>query len=253
MPWNNRNWQQLWQSGTGALWTEPLTWGSEPACVSIPSFMGSYKPVCTKQDVTNWNEMCFLTYKWGKASNRTVEWFNTAFLSPPHNLPLWSHSCCGVESSAIEGAFISSRWDQYLAWSKPFFICTKRSPFLTHSTLMAPFTPLSAPSPGSTMSASLSPRFAHADFYLPRSSRRAESLLLPISEVAEWLVPLICTLPFSPPHTGYFFPLAHFSDVTKVIQCLCHWTPHSFLQKSGPVVGRIYKSLSAAEWLRWQS
>lgn len=165
---------------------------------------------------------CFLTYDGGKASNRTVERFNTAFLSALRLLPLWPYSCCcGVESSTIQGAFISTRWDQYLTWSRPFFICTQRSPFLTHSTLMAPFTPLSAPSPGSTMSASLSPRFAQADFYLSRSSRRAESLLLPISEVAEWLVPLICSLPFSPPHTGYF-SLSHFSDVTKVIQCLCH-------------------------------
>lgn len=150
--------------------------------------------------------MCFLTYERGKASERTAERFNTAFLSTPCYLPLWSHSCCcGVESSAIQGAFISSRWGQYLAWSRPFFICTKRSPFLTHSTLMAPFTPLSAPSPGSTMSASLSPRFAHADFYLPRSSWYAESLLLPISKVAEWLVPLNCALPFSPPHTQDIF------------------------------------------------
>lgn len=139
----------------------------------------------------------------------------------PRYLPLWPHSCCGVESSAIQGAFISSRWGQYLAWSRPFFICTKRSPFLTHSTLMAPFTPLSAPSPGSTMSASLSPRFAHAHFSLPKSSWCAESLLLAISKVAEWLILLNCALPFSPPHTGYF-SLSHFPDVTKVIQCLCH-------------------------------
>lgn len=37
------------------------------------------------------------------------------------------------------------------------FICSHRSPFLTHSTLMAPFTPLSARSPGSTMNTSLLP------------------------------------------------------------------------------------------------
>lgn len=37
------------------------------------------------------------------------------------------------------------------------FICSYRSPFLTYSTLMAPFTPLSAPSPGSTKNTSLSP------------------------------------------------------------------------------------------------
>lgn len=44
----------------------------------------------------------------------------------------------------------------------------------------------------------------HTDFYLVRSPRLVESLLLPISEVAEWLLPLICTLPFSFSHTGYF-------------------------------------------------
>lgn len=37
------------------------------------------------------------------------------------------------------------------------FICSHRSPFLTHSTLMAPFTPLSASSPGSTMKPSWPP------------------------------------------------------------------------------------------------
>lgn len=215
--------------------------------------MGPYKPVRTKQDVTNWNEMCFLTYERGKASNRTAERFNTASFLPRY-LPLWSHSCCcGVESSAIQGAFISSRWGQYLAWSRPFFICTKRSPFLTHSALMAPFTPLSAPSPGSTMSASLSPRFAHADFY-------------PTKKLVVLREPFVTNLQgggmarsfklylaiFSPSHTGYF-SLSHFSGVTKVIQCLCHWTPRSFLQKYSPAVGCIYKSLSAAEWLQWQS
>lgn len=34
------------------------------------------------------------------------------------------------------------------------FICSQRSPFLIHSTLMAPFTPPPAPSPGSTMNTS---------------------------------------------------------------------------------------------------
>lgn len=150
----------------------------------------------------------------------------------PRYLPLWSHRCCcGVESSAIQGAFISSCWGQYLAWSRPFFICTKRSPFLTHSALMAPFTPLSAPSPGSTMSASLSPRFAHADFYPTKKLVvRREPFVTNLQGGGMARSFKLYLAIFSPSHTGDF-SLSHFSGVTKVIQCLCHWTRCSFLQK----------------------
>lgn len=196
--------------------------------------------------------MCFLTYERDKASNWTAERFNTSFLFTPRYLPLWSHSCCGVESSAIQGAFISSGWGQYLVWSRPFFICTKRSPFLTHSTLMAPFTPLSAPSPGSTMTASLSPRFAHADLSAGKLVVHREPFVTNLQGGGMARSFKLYLTIFSPSHTGYF-SLSHFSDVTKVIHCLCHWMPHSFLHKYSPAVGCICKSLSAAEWLWWQS
>lgn len=54
------------------------------------------------------------------------------------------------------------------------FICSGRSPFLTHSTLMAPFTPASAASPGSTMNTKSVALFHTQDLYLPQSSRLVE-------------------------------------------------------------------------------
>lgn len=48
-----------------------------------------------------------------------------------------------------------------------------------------------------------------------------ESLLLPISEVAEWLLPLICTLPFFPPHTGNVSFTLFICD--KIVLCPCCW------------------------------
>lgn len=52
-----------------------------------------------------------------------------------------------------------------------------------HPPLVAQWTPVCRP-------------VSQTDFYLLRSPQLVESLLLPISEVAEWLLPLICTLPF---------------------------------------------------------
>lgn len=54
------------------------------------------------------------------------------------------------------------------------FICSGRSPFLTHSTLMAPFTPASAASPGSTMNTKSVALFHTQDLYLLQSSRLVE-------------------------------------------------------------------------------
>ena len=134
----------------------------------------------------------------------------------------WSH----VETASIHGAVISSYWDQWHAWSRPFSFAPTDPLFspiqpwwllshhCLHPPLVAQWTPVGRP-------------VSQTDFYLLRSPQLVESLLLPIFEVAEWLCPLICTLPLFP--LTLDISLSHFSDVTKVILCLCYWTPYSFL------------------------
>lgn len=121
---------------------------------------------------------------------------NTDVFSP-HSVALWFYGSwwSHVETTSIHGAVISSCWDQWHAWSRPFsFVPTDPlfSPIqlwwlLSHHCLHPPlagqWTPVCRP-------------VSHTDLYLVRSPRLVESLLLPISEVAEWLLPLICTLPF---------------------------------------------------------
>lgn len=117
---------------------------------------------------------------------------------------LWLHGCwwSHVETTSIHCAVISSYWDQWHAWSRPFSFAPTDPLFspiqpwwlLSHHCLYPPlvaqWTPVCRP-------------VSQTDFYLLRSPQLVESLLLPISEVAEWFLPLICTLPFSL-HTGYF-------------------------------------------------
>lgn len=107
------------------------------------------------------------------------------------------------------------------------FICSGRSPFLTHSTLMAPFTPASAASPGSTMNTKSVALFHTQDLYLLQSSRLVEGPF--VSNLrGGWMPPSFDSYLFFPLHPAALLStdislslsLTHFSDVTKVICCV---------------------------------
>lgn len=108
------------------------------------------------------------------------------------------------------------------------FICSHRFPFLTHSTLMAPFTPLSAPSPGSTMNTSLSPCLPDRLLSVEKPTARRKPFVTYLR--GGWMAPsfdLYLAIFFS--SLTLYISLSHFSDVTKVIRCPCYWIPYSFL------------------------
>lgn len=122
-------------------------------------------------------------------------------VSSPRSPALWWHGCwwSHVETTSIHGAVISSYWDQWHGWSRPFSFAPTDPLFspiqpwwllsrhCLHPPLVAQWAPVCRP-------------VSQTDFYLLRSPQLVESLLLPITEVAEWLPPLICTLPFFPSH-----------------------------------------------------
>lgn len=149
-----------------------------------------------------------------------------------HMFPLSAACHCDYRSvgghmlrlPSIQGAVISSYWNQWHAWSRPLFICSHRSPFLTHSTLMAPFTPVSVPCPGSTMNTSLPPCLPDRLLSVEKPTARGKAFVTYLR--GGWMVSsfdlYLAIFPLTPD-----ISLSHLSDVTKVILCPGCWIPRS--------------------------
>jgi len=147
-------------------------------------------------------------------------------VSALHSLALWLYCCwwSHVEITSIHSAVISFFWDQWHAWSKSFSFAPTDPLFspiqpwwlLSHHCLQPPleaqWIPVCHP-------------VCQTDFYLLRNPQLMESLLLPIW-VAEWLLTLICSLPFFS-RTGYVSLTLFRCD--KIVLCLGCWILYSFL------------------------
>lgn len=165
------------------------------------------------------------------------------FFFSPRSLALW---LCGpwwphVETSSTHGAVISSCWDSWHGWSRPFS-------FVPTDLLFSPIQPwwlLSHqclhPQHNEHQHVAL---FHTQTFICWEAHVFVGSLLLPISKVPEWPLALICTS-----HTGYFSLTVFRCDKSNP---MCSLLKASRIFQStqfsrSPFFGRIYQSLLRKE------